>query len=364
MRVGYECASVVPGRSGVGYYAERLGKALAAAAPPEVELWALTNGEPIPWLRAAPRAAPTRPRALWLNVAVRRLARRLRLDLCHFTANVAPLAFDRPYVLTVHDVTTRRAPETHPPRRRIYYGAALGASARNARRVLTVSEESARDISDMLGVPRDRVDVIPLAADARFRRVEDEAELRRVRERYGLDEPYVLYVGNIEPRKNLERLLGAFARAGRDAALLALAGNLAWLTGGILDRVGELGLGERVRLLGYVPDDDLPALYSGAWAFAYPSLFEGFGLPVVEAMACGAPVVTSTAPALRELAEGAARFVDPLSVDSIAAGLRAVLSSPAERARLSNAGLMRARAFTWEATARRTLESYARALGG
>jgi glycosyltransferase involved in cell wall biosynthesis len=353
---------VVSGRSGVGHYADRLGRALADAAPPEVELWALTNGEPIPGLRAAPYVGPARPRALWMNLAVRRLARDIPLDLFHFTANVAPIGFRKPYVLTVHDVTTRRAPELHPRRRRAYYGAALGVSARNARRIVTVSETSARDIVDLLGIARDRIDAIPLAADARFRRVSDEGELRRVRDRYRLDEPYLLYVGNIEPRKNLERLLEAYARAVPKEGLLALAGNLAWLTKGVLARIAELGLANRVRLLGYVPDEDLPALYSGAAAFAYPSLFEGFGLPVVEAMACGVPVITSTAPALREIAEGAARLVDPHSVDAIAEGVHAVLSSDEERKRLAAAGLDRARAYTWEATARRTLETYARAL--
>jgi glycosyltransferase involved in cell wall biosynthesis len=327
-----------------------------------MELWGLTNGEPVPALRATPATAPVRPRALWLNVAVRRLARQLELNLVHFTANVAPLGFKRPYVLTVHDVTTRRAPETHPPRRLVYYGAALGVSARGARRILTVSETSARDIVELLGVPRDRIDVIPLAADSRFRRVDDQRELARVRARYELHTPYLLYVGNIEPRKNLERLLEAFALVGSAAGLLAVAGSRAWHTGGVLDRVKALGLSRRVRLLGYVPDDDLPALYSAAEAFVYPSLFEGFGLPVVEAMACGVPVVVSTAPALREVAAAAARFVDPLSVESIAEGLDAVLSSPAERARLSSAGLERARSFTWEATARGTLLAYGRAL--
>jgi glycosyltransferase involved in cell wall biosynthesis len=362
MRIGYECTAVVEGRSGVGHYAERLGRALASVAPGDVEVVALTNGEPLPSLRNAPPTGPKRPRALWLNVAVRRLARRLDLDLFHFTANVAPMRFGDPYVLTVHDVTTRRAPETHPPRRRAYYRAALGASARNARRVITVSETSAADIVAMLGVPRDRIDVIPLAPDSRFRRVEDRDALGRLTERYGLDEPYLLYVGNIEPRKNLGRLLEAYARVGRISGPLVLVGNLAWLTREVVDSVNRLGLTERVRFLGYVPDSDLPALYSAASAFVYPSLFEGFGLPVIEAMACGAAVVTSTAPALREIAEGAALLVDPYSVESIAEGIRTVLTGADVHARLVESGLARASRYTWEATARRTLETYARAL--
>jgi glycosyltransferase involved in cell wall biosynthesis len=362
MRIGYECTAVVPNRSGVGHYAERLARALAAVAPPDVELLGLTNGEPHPALRATPRIAPARPRALWLNVAPRRLARRFDVDLFHFTANIAPIGFGRPYVVTVHDVTTRSAPETHPPRRRAYYRAALGISARNARRVITVSETSARDIVTMLGVPRERIDAIPLAPAEQFRPVGDVTSLDRIRARYGLEEQFLLYVGNIEPRKNLARLLEAYARSASARVPLVLVGNLAWLTRSLMARVNKLGLADRVRLLGYVPDAELPALYSAASAFVYPSLYEGFGLPVIEAMACGTPVVTSTAPALLELADGAARLVDPHSVDSIAEGIDAVVSDPHERSRLAAAGIARASEFTWEATARRTLEAYARAI--
>jgi glycosyltransferase involved in cell wall biosynthesis len=338
-------------------------RALVAAMPPGDELWALTTTDPPPGPRPAPSLGPRSYKALWMNVAVRRVARALRLDLYHFTNNVAPLGFGPPYVVTIHDLSTRLYPETHPLRRRLMHRLQLDPTGRRARRVITSSEAAAGDIVAVLGVPRERVDVVPLAAGDQFRRVADPAALAAVRARYGLEERFVLYVGNIEPRKNLARLAEAFARVAEPGVTLALAGGLAWHTQGVLERIEALGLGLRVRLLGYVPDEDLPALYSAADVFAYPSLYEGFGLPVLEAMSCETPVLASRVATLVEVAGGAARLVDPYSVDEIAAGLGALLSDAEERKRLAAAGLARAGQFSWEATARGTLAVYRRALG-
>jgi glycosyltransferase involved in cell wall biosynthesis len=329
---------------------------------PNDELWALTNGGSPAGLRPAPAFAPFLWRPFWIQAAVPRLARRLRLDLYHFTGDVAALGLDAPYVVTIHDLSILRMPETHPLYRRLGYRVLLGRSAHGGRRVITDSEASADDIVRLLGVPRERVDVVPLAADETFRPIADAERLTAVRRRYGLDAPFVLYVGNVEPRKNLPRLIEAFARVEIPDVTLALVGGLAWGTNSTTRRIHELGLDRRVRLLGYVPDEDLPSLFSAAELFAYPSLLEGFGLPVLEAMACGAPVLTSQTDALVEIADGAARLVDPYSVDAIAEGLAELLSQPRERARLAVAGLARARRYSWEATARLTLDAYHRAL--
>jgi glycosyltransferase involved in cell wall biosynthesis len=362
VRIGFECSTIAPGRSGIGYYAERLLHALGAELSPGDELWALTMGDAPAGARAAPRFHPRAYKTLWMNVAVPRVARALKLDLYHFTNNVGPLRFGPPYVVTIHDLSTRLLPETHPLRRRLMHSLHLVPTARHARRVITSSNGSAKDIVDLLGVPRERIDVIPLAADAQFRPVEDVDLLARARRRYRLDGPFVLYVGNIEPRKNLVRLVEAFARVRAPGVTLALAGGLAWMSQSTTERIRALGLEHRVRLLGYVPDEDLPALYSAAEVFAYPSLLEGFGLPVLEAMACGTPVITSTAASLVEIADGAARLVDPHSIGDIARALADLLASGDERARLAAAGLARARQYSWEETARRTLDSYRRAL--
>ncbi|MFQ3661823.1 MAG: glycosyltransferase family 1 protein, partial [Chloroflexaceae bacterium] len=171
-----------------------------------------------------------------------------------------------------------------------------------------------------------------------------------------LEAPYFLYIGTIQPRKNLTRLIEAFAHAGPDDALLVIAGRRGWLSEPIVRRVAELGLTNRVRFPGYVPDADLPALLSGALAFVFPSLYEGFGMPVLEAMACGAPVLTSTTSALPEVAGDAALLVDPCDTDAIAAALRRLAADAPLRASLRARGLVRAADFTWERCARKTLD--------
>jgi glycosyltransferase involved in cell wall biosynthesis len=246
----------------------------------------------------------------------------------------------------------------------LYQRTLRGRAAARARRVITISEASARDLVEVLGVSRERIAVTPLAADDRFRPIEDAAEVDAVRARHGLEGRYVLYVGNVEPRKNLVRVVDAFERAELRDATLAIAGRLAWLSDEIERRVASYRGPGRVRLLGYVADEDLPALYSGAEAFVYASLWEGFGLPVVEAMACGAAVVASRVAAIEEVAGEAARLVDPLSVDDIAAALASVLGDAAERERLRAAGLARAARYSWAETARRTIEVYRAAVRG
>lgn len=362
MRIAYECSTIRANRSGIGRVTEQLAIALDAEIGANDELWMLTNGTAPAGMRAVPPVGPLRPTSLWLQAAVPRAARRDGFDLFHFTNSTAPVFASAPYVVTIHDLSLVRHPETHPLRRRAIQRTLLGRTARGARRVIAVSEATARDVVDLLGVPRERVAVTPLASAAGFRPVVDAERLGAVRARYGLEGPVVLYVGNVEPRKNLVRLVDAFERVGAAGTTLAIAGGLAWMSGEVERRVaGYRGPG-RVRLLGYVADEDLPALYSVATVAAYVSIWEGFGLPVLEAMACGTPVVGSRVPAIEEVAGGAARLVDPYSVEEIAGGLAAVLSSGAERARLSAAGLARAAEFSWQETARRTLEVYREAV--
>lgn len=358
MRIAYECATVRPNSSGVGRAAERLAAALASEASGDDEIYALTNRRAPDGLPEAPPVGPRRPTSLWMQTAVPKLARRGDFDLFHFTSATAPALFGAPYVVTIHDLSLVRHPETHPMRRRLYQGSLLARTAARARRVIAISETTARDVVEMLDVEPDRVAVTPLGVDERFRPIADEARLAEVRRRHGLDGPFVLYVGNVEPRKNLARLLDAFERVGRRDVSLALAGGTAWLSEDVVRRVAAYRGPGRVRLLGYVEDEELPALYSAAEVFAYVSLWEGFGLPVLEAMACGTPVVCSRIPAHEEVAGRAARYADPMSVEEIAGALDRLLASPAERGRLAAAGRRRAARFTWAETARRTLDVY------
>jgi len=299
---------------------------------------------------------PTAKLRLPLVVPVLELAH--GLDLFHSQYLAPPWSFI-PEVVTIHDVLF----ETHPE---LFEGAfsarstsLIRRSAKRARVVLTVSEYSRRAILESYGLPEDRVIVTPDAVDpSRFRPLETPPVA--LLKRFELDRPFVLCVGRLEPRKNVERLIGAFSKL-KGAVTLALAGASDFRYRGILERVAASPEGT-VKLLGPVSDEDLPGLYNLADALAYPSLAEGFGMPVLEAMACGTPVVTSRRGALPEVGQDAVVYVDPEDEDDIAEALRKVLGDTELRERLRAAGIARAKELRWNETARRTLEAYRRAL--
>ena len=208
------------------------------------------------------------------------------------------------------------------------------------------------------------MDAVLNGVSPRFHPPEPE-EVSELRARLGLPNPYLLFVGNLEPRKNLPGLVEAFRRVTGDSEErldLVVAGQVAWLSDGLLRELGAEDLSGRVRMTGYVPPEDLPVLYGGAEAFVFPTFFEGFGLPVLEAMGCGTPVVASDTSSIPEVAGGAAELVDPGSPDSIASGIRNVLGDENRRRNLVHAGLERAAELNWERTARGTLECYRRTL--
>ena len=293
-----------------------------------------------------------------------------RVDLLH-VQYIAPLVAPCPVITTVHDVHWRRFPETFPTKDRWLMELFLPLTFRRVAMVITDSQASRDDLVQFFRLPPDKVQVIYLAAEERFFEPLDDSERQKVLRRYGLQEGYVLFVGVLQPRKNLGRLLSAYAtlmgqgagdrgQVGNEAPLppLVVVGKLGWQTQTLRQLVSELQLSDRVRFVGYVPDEELPALYQGATVFAYPALWEGFGLPVLEAMASGVPVLTSATSSLREIAEGAAWLVDPLSVMSIADGLRQLLCDETLRAKLRQLGLERARQFSWRQTAEATLRVY------
>jgi glycosyltransferase involved in cell wall biosynthesis len=305
-------------------------------------------------------------RIWWDGWRAGRVAAVARADLLHSTSAYLPWPAPCPCVLTIHDLAIYRFPEAFPRANRTLGRWLFEASVRRAAALIAVSEATRRDAIDLLGVDSARITAIPEAADPIFRPVRDPAELARVRAAHGLARPYVLSVATTEPRKNLRRLLAACAvcreALGREIELV-LVGAKGWLDGPLEEDVRRLAAVGVVRLTGYVPRGDLPALYSGAAVVAYPSLYEGFGLPVLEALACGAPVLTSNRSSLPEVAGDAALLVDPTDYEAIAVGLRTLLEDDALAATLRRRGPARAARFTWEAAARATLAVYARAAG-
>lgn len=285
-----------------------------------------------------------------------------RLDLLH-VQYVAPPVRSVPVVAMIHDISYEFFPEFFRRSEVLKLRTAVRWTARHARRVLTVSERSKRDIADTYRVAPAKIDVTYNGIDlSRFRPPAAATVLDATLAKYGVKDPYVLAVGNLQPRKNLVRLIDAFANLKRElpnlSHKLVLVGKPAFRHSEILGRVRERGIENRVIFTGYVPDEDLPALYGGAAVFAYPSFYEGFGLPVAEAMACGTPTLSSDRSSIPEVAGDAAILVDPDSTRSITEGLLRILTDPDLADTLAMQGQKRARRFTWENTANATLAAF------
>jgi glycosyltransferase involved in cell wall biosynthesis len=286
-------------------------------------------------------------------------------DLVHDPYHFPPFLWPVPYarVMTIADLTPLFL-RTHTWARRFSHRVLLRRLARRADHVLTISEHTKRDAIRHLGLPEARVTATPLAADESLAPIECVERIDALRERYALPPRYLLHVGTIEPRKNLRRLVEAFGhatRSHRDVALV-LAGAPGWGDVGLEEAIAAQGLDGRVRLLGFVAEGDLPALYTGAQALVYPSLYEGFGLPPLEAMQCGCPVVTSNVSSLPEVVGDAGLQVEPTSVAELAQAIERVLDDSALRQRLRQAGLERAKLFTWRRTAEVTADVYEQVL--
>jgi glycosyltransferase involved in cell wall biosynthesis len=303
----------------------------------------------------------------WTQTGILHAATAQHADLLHVPAMLAPLRSSVPLVVTIFDLAIVRFPKKFRRWHRTFTRYVLPRLARSVDAIVTASEASKRDLIDLLGVPPDRINVIPCGIDGGFTPVhDDDPRLRDVSRRYSLPPAYAITVGAIEPRKNLAGLFRAVKllserRELRDLQLIHV-GPVGWHADDVPRTVTSLGLEDRVRFLGYVSIEDLASLYQLARVSVYPSLFEGFGLPVLEAMASGCPVVTSNCSSMPEVAGGAAVLVDPTNVESIAEGLGRVWQDEQLRRELIARGLARAARFTWDATASETLKLYDRVL--
>jgi len=345
---------------GIGTYVARLAPALAAAAPENelVPFSASWAGRPTPdGIPPATRSVGMPIRALYPMWAWSRrpcLPQRFgTLDAIHATnpAAIAPARPGQALVVTIHDLAFERFPDLFPPRWLRLYRRGLEIALREAHAVLTPSRDAATAIAAR-GVERERIHITPLAAD---RPADMETPPARP---YAT--PYVLFVGTLEPRKNLPRLIRSFRAAVGEASLphdLVLAGATGWGQESLANELAADGAG-RVHVPGRVAPNELDALYRAAEAVVYPSLYEGFGLPVLEALAYGKPTLSSNTSAIPEVADDAALLIDPLDEDAIAAGLVRILTDEALRADLTSKGPARAASFSWAATARATLDAY------
>ena len=365
MHIAFDGTTLRPGRTGVGYYTEHLLRAASAqSGDDEVTVFSnrqIETASPLPANVRQLVSGGRLPRFLWMQMQAPRLVRGIRADVVHFTNGMVPIAWSVPTIVTIHDMSLTMFPGFHPARRVLLNRPFVNLAARRADAIITVSEAAKRDIVRLYGIDGARVHVVHEAAAPSFRVIHDQGELRRVRERWGLAGRFILYVGTIEPRKNLPTLIEAFARrrvAGDLPHQLVCVGPYGWLSADVEGLIDRLHVRDAVTFTGYVPFEDLPAIYNLAELFVFPSVYEGFGLPVVEAMACGTPVLTGHVAALSEVAGGAAAEVASLDVESLGDAIAAVTSDRARREDLARRGLQRAQMFSWERAATETLKVY------
>ena len=303
---------------------------------------------------------------LWTHIRLSWEMYRTPPDLLFVPSHVVPLYHPRRprcTVVTLHDLGYLAFPQAHTARRRLDLHLSTLWSARAASHIIAISQATKDDLVKHYRVPPEKITVVHHGVAPHFHQPIKCDIITATQQRYATGEHYLLYVGTIQPRKNLLRLIDAFAEVVKgtysDAALaqhltLVLAGKRGWLTQEIEQRAASHGIAERVRFIGYVADEDLPALLQGAHAFVFPSLYEGFGMPVLEAMAGGTPVLTSTTTSLPEVAGDAALLVDPQSSQAIATGITHLITDPALRQRLSDRGKQWAQRFTWQRCAEET----------
>ncbi len=348
--VGIDIQSTIGPKTGIGYYTENLIKSYGQT----------DNIDFIYYKNSDITTLDTLTRVKWESFCLPAYAKKDNIDILHITGFAGPAVKGKyKRVTTVHDLIGMIYPKNLAPVSRFYWQKLLPFCIKKSDFIIADSENTKRDIINFIGFPSERIKVIYLAADKRFKPIEKLPERKKILEKYGINKKYVLNVGTVEPRKNIPRLIEAFSVYIKESKLedlvLVIAGKKDWGYEKCRQKIEELGIGERIIFCDYVNDEELVILYNLAEAFIYPSFYEGFGLPVLEAMSCGVPVICSQISSLPEVAEYAGIYIDPSDIGSIKAALSDALKN---KESLSARSLKQAGKFSWEKTAAETINVY------
>jgi glycosyltransferase involved in cell wall biosynthesis len=367
MRIGIDTSALPPNPVGAGNYIIQLVRTLAALeSKHQFTIFAQQNRRElignlagkVDWV-VVPNMSPA-VRLVWEQARLPALVKRSAVDLLHSLHYTRPAIMPCKSVVTFHDMTFFLFPELHTRAKRIFFPFAIRQSARHADALVTISDNTRRDAIRILGIPPERIFSTPLGISEDFRPIDDPARLEEGRRLYQLPAEFILYVGLIEPRKNVPLLLRAYARLVKqgDPPPLVLVGRKGWMYEQVFQLVEQLNLKERVHFEGYIPAENLPIVYNLAQLFVYPSTYEGFGFPPLEAMACGTPVITTAISAMQDNVGAAGLLIPPQDEAALTQAIATLLSDQPLRERLSLAGRQRAAEFTWERTAEQTLKVY------
>ncbi len=351
MKIAIDTQTTLGQKSGFGFYVKNLVEALAKVDHQNEYFLIRPNTE---------KDFSTPQRLLWDQVIFPNRARQKKVDLLHQPCFSAPLLYPGRVIVTCHDLISIFFPANLPLASRLFYSQWEPFSYRKASKIIAISEHTKKDLMAFLKIPEEKISVIQLAASRDFRPVKSKKTLKKIQKKYRTGPNYILDVGTLEPRKNLSFLVRAYALAVREGAdvNLVITGKKGWYFEGLFKLVAELNLKNKIIFTGYVEEKNLPALYSGAKAFVFPSLYEGFGLPPLEAMACGAPVISSSTSSMPEVIGQAGILISPKDERVWAQNILKILRDKGLARTLSQMGLRQAKKFSWEETARKTIEVY------
>lgn len=355
MKIAIDNQTTLGQKSGFGFYVKNLVESLAKVGPKNEYLLISPQTE---------KDFSTPKRWLWDQFGFPRQAKRGKVDILHQPCFSAPMFYRGKVVVTCNDLISIFFPENLPLASRLFYSKWEPFSYRRANHIIAISEHTKKDIIALLKIPEKKITVIHLAASKKFKPIKSKKKLAEIQKKYKTSGDYLLHVSTIEPRKNLPFLVRAYALAVREGidTKLVITGKKGWYYDSLFKLVEDLQLQDKVIFTGYVEDQDMPALYSGAKAFVFPSLYEGFGLPPLEAMACGTPVISSSTSSMPEVIGNAGILISPKDERLWAKNIIKVLKDRGLALTMSGWGLRQAKKFSWEATAKKTIEVYQKVL--